>query len=306
VWLAQGDTDQASRAYRRAVEFEPSQPNGYSGLGDIAIMSGHLDEALATYLDGLEQDPGHVHITSIVGLIFRSLGDPERAQLWFDKAASMYPAGPLQRFFREFTPLVIRQEDPAELLAVLRGISSGQFAGLGSRLFRKAALQTGDLDGIEGFYRQHWPELFEGEPRVGADNFDIATEVAWLSLVRGEDRVAAALLDRAFEVFRDPALRSVRPPEWALVMFETEILALQGHKAEALAAFRRAIDGGWRWDWWQVESDPTLVSIRSDPGFIAMLAEVKADVTLQLEHVREMERSGEIGGVSKAPADDIP
>jgi len=50
----------------------------------------------------------------------------------------MNPAGPLQRFFREFTPLMIRQGDPVELLAVLNGISSGQFPGPGSRLFRKA------------------------------------------------------------------------------------------------------------------------------------------------------------------------
>jgi hypothetical protein len=78
-----------------------------------------------------------------------------------------------------------------------------------------------------------------------------------------------------------------------------EAFALQGRKSEALAALRRAIDAGWRWDWWQVENDPTLDSISDDPQFVAMIEEVKADLAVQLDRVLEMERSGEI----RTPAD---
>lgn len=293
VWLSHGDGEQAVRAYRRAVEFEPSQPNGYSGLADAAAMRGRLAEALAWNLEALEQDPGHVHIMSIVGFVYMSLGDPGRAQLWFDEAAKLYPDGALRRFFRDFTPLVVRDEDPARLLEELRGIPSGQFVGLGSRLFRKAALQTGSLQGIDAFYRERWPELFEPEPQVGTNNFDIAPEVAWILRARGDHEAAARLLGKALAVFEDPA-RSVYPPDWARVMFEVEVLAVQERNAEALAALRRVIDDGWRWDWWQIERDPTLTSISAEPEFIAMLAEVKADVAAQLEEVRAMERDGEL------------
>lgn len=302
VWLAHGDREQAVRAYQRAVAFEPSQPNGYTGLADAAAMSGRVAEALAWYLKGLEQDPGHVHIMSIIGFIYMSLGDPGRAQLWFDEAAGLYPDGSLRRFFREFTPLVIRNEDPARLLEELRGIPSGQFPGLGSRVFRKAALQTGNLPGIEAFYREHWPELFEPEPRVGANNFDIAPEVAWILRAHGDHQAAATLLGQALDVFEDPARTSIYPPEWARVMFEIEVLALQERNAEALAALRRVIDDGWRWDWWQIERDPTLTSISGEPEFIAMLAEVKAAVAAQLEQVRAMERDGEINARPAAGA----
>jgi hypothetical protein len=79
-----------------------------------------------------------------------------------------------------------------------------------------------------------------------------------------------------------------------VLLVEVEALALQGRKAEALAALRRAVDAGWRWEWWQVETDPTLESIRAEPAFVAMLDEVKADVARQLERVRELERNGTI------------
>jgi TolB-like protein/DNA-binding winged helix-turn-helix (wHTH) protein/Flp pilus assembly protein TadD len=297
--LVQGNVSQARVYYRRAVEFEPSQPNAYAGLGDVAVMSGRLDEALLRYLEGLEWDPGQVHMTAIVGLVYRSLGDVERAQLWFDKASQVTQVGSLPRFFRDFSALMIRNEAPNELIAVLRGIPRGQFGPLSSRLFRKAALGTRDRAGIESFYRQSWPELFAPEPLVNASNFAVATDVAWLAMADGQANRADRLLTEAVQIFRNASLRPMVPPEWALVMFETEAFALQGRKSEALAALRRAIDAGWRWDWWQVENDPTLDSISDDPQFAAMIEEVKADLAVQLDRVLEMERSGEI----RTPAD---
>jgi tetratricopeptide (TPR) repeat protein len=291
VQLALGDTAAADAYYRRAVQFEPSQPNAYAGLGDVAIARGRLDEALRWYLDGTEQDPGHPHITAIVGLIYNALGDRERAQSWFDKAAGMLQVGSLPKLFREFVPLVVRNEDPDALLAALREVPAGQFGAFGSRLFRKAALRTGDTTGTEGFYRQNWPELFAAEPAVGASNFGAATDVAWLLMARGEAERSERLLNRALEVFHDPSQRRIDPPDWALVLVETEALALLGRKSDALAALRRAVDGGWRWDWWQVENDPTLASIRREPEFVAMIEEVKADLATQRERVRELERS---------------
>jgi len=297
VWLQQGDAERAQAYYRRAVEFEPMQPNAYSGLGDVEIMSGRLDEGLRWFLEGLQRDPGQAHMTAIIGLFYRSLGDLETAQLWFDRGAALYGARPLQRFFREFMPLVVRNEDPAMLLAVLRDIPVDQVRALGGRIFRKAALATGDLDGIEAFYRQNWPQLFVPEPPVNAYNYGVATDLAWLAVAQGQTERALVLLDRALAVARDPTDRPPSPVDWGLVMIETEALALRGDKDAALAALRRAIDAGWRWDWWQVETDPTLAAIASEPEFAAMIAEVKADLAAQLERVREMERNGDLPNV---------
>jgi tetratricopeptide (TPR) repeat protein len=285
VQLALGNPEQARVYDRRAVEFEPSQPNAYAGLGDIAIMTGKLDEALSWYLKGVAQDPGHAHITALVGELYLSLGDPRRADVWFNKAADMYETPGVSRFFRDFMPVDGRPADPDTLLALLAELPRSHFTALGSRLFRKAALQTGDLTATELYYRRHWPELFEPQPPVNANNFAAATDVAWLMLKRGEQDQATVLLDLALEVLADPEERSIDPPEWSFAITEVEALALQGRRADALAALRRAIDAGWRVEWWQVESDPTLASISAEPEFRAMIAEVKADLAVQLERV---------------------
>jgi TolB-like protein/DNA-binding winged helix-turn-helix (wHTH) protein/Tfp pilus assembly protein PilF len=289
VQLALGNPTQARIYDERAVEFEPSQPNAYAGLGDIAIMTGHVDEALAWYLKGAAQDPGHAHITALVGEIYLSLGDAALARSWFDKAAGMYQTGSVARFFRDFMPVAERPEDADALVELLREVPPSHFTALGTRLFRKAALQTGNLAGIEDFYRQHWPELFAPAPRVNANNFAAATDVAWLLLRHGNDVHAEALLDLVHQVLRDPEERSIDPPEWSFAIVEVEALALQGRKTEALAALRGAIDKGWRIEWWQVESDPALASISSEPEFRAMIAEVKADLAAQLERVRAID-----------------
>jgi TolB-like protein/DNA-binding winged helix-turn-helix (wHTH) protein/Tfp pilus assembly protein PilF len=292
VQLALGNPAKARIYDERAVEFEPSQANAYAGLGDIAIATGQVDEALAWYLKGLERDPGHAHITALAGELYLSLGDADLAHIWFQKAADMYQTDSVSRFFRNFMPVDAPPADPAALLELLHALPTSHFTALGTRLFRKAALQTRDIDGIESFCRQYWPELFEPQPRVNANNFAAATDVAWLHLARGQRDRAAVLLDRVHEVLRDPEQRSIEPPEWSFAMVEVEALALQGRKTEALAALRRVVDAGWRVEWWQVESDPTLVSINGEPEFLAIIAEVKAALAVQLERVRAAGHDG--------------
>jgi hypothetical protein len=76
---------------------------------------------------------------------------------------------------------------------------------------------------------------------------------------------------------------------------DVRIYALQGEKQKALAALRQAIDEGWR-AWWSyfLERDPNLESLRGEPEFQAMVAEIEADMAAQLARVREMQRRGEL------------
>src|SRR5690606_701793 len=48
--LQLGEAAQAAVYFRRGIEFEPSIPNNYSGLGDVAITSGRIDEGLSWYV----------------------------------------------------------------------------------------------------------------------------------------------------------------------------------------------------------------------------------------------------------------
>ena len=75
---------------------------------------------------------------------------------------------------------------------------------------------------------------------------------------------------------------------------DVQAYAVQGKTAEALAALREAIDSGWRSLWWYyLEHDKNMDSIRNEPEYQAMLADVKAAMAEQLANVRAMEASGE-------------
>ena len=48
-----------------------------------------------------------------------------------------------------------------------------------------------------------------------------------------------------------------------------------------------------RFFWWhQLENDPNLDSIRSEPEFQVMVEEIETDMAEQLERIWEMERNG--------------
>ena len=86
-------------------------------------------------------------------------------------------------------------------------------------------------------------------------------------------------------------------------MLDVQIHAMRGETQAALAALRQTIDAGWRAYWWYLlEHDLTLESLRGEPEFQAMHAEVKADVAAQLERVREMERNGELEPIPEVAA----
>ena len=62
-----------------------------------------------------------------------------------------------------------------------------------------------------------------------------------------------------------------------------QIHALRGDKAKALAALREAERAGWRGPYWRYyrDFDPTLASIRNDPEFKAVFADIERDMARQ-------------------------
>ena len=77
---------------------------------------------------------------------------------------------------------------------------------------------------------------------------------------------------------------------------DVQILALQGKSFEALAAFREAIDEGFRGtvlsSGWPLSMDPYLDSLRSQPAFQAMVGELDDAVAAMQQRVSEAEQSG--------------
>jgi hypothetical protein len=106
----------------------------------------------------------------------------------------------------------------------------------------------------------------------------------------GEQKHADLLLERSARHIQHMSRRAA-----AYALADVQIYALQGEKHKALAALRRAVDGGWRFFWWHfLGHNPNLESLHGDPEYQAMVAEIEADMAAQLARVREMERRGEL------------
>ena len=74
------------------------------------------------------------------------------------------------------------------------------------------------------------------------------------------------------------------------IPLQVQIYALQGETERALNELRHAVDNGWRGLWWYwLEHDQKLESIRNEPKFQAIVAEIRADMAAQLARVRAMQ-----------------
>jgi hypothetical protein len=72
---------------------------------------------------------------------------------------------------------------------------------------------------------------------------------------------------------------------------------LQGETDAALAALRDAVDEGFRgslpFDSWPLELDPYLDALRDEPDFLAIAAEIDADVAVMRRRAEQAEASGD-------------
>ena len=66
---------------------------------------------------------------------------------------------------------------------------------------------------------------------------------------------------------------------------DVEVLAVRGRKQEALSTLRAAQRAGWRGGLWPLryfrDHDPALATIRSDPEFKAVFADIERDMARQ-------------------------
>jgi hypothetical protein len=63
---------------------------------------------------------------------------------------------------------------------------------------------------------------------------------------------------------------------------DAQVHALRGDKARALAALREAERAGWRFNWrYARDLDPAFASIRNEPEFKAIFADIERDMTRQ-------------------------
>lgn len=114
---------------------------------------------------------------------------------------------------------------------------------------------------------------------VDPSNYGWAIDFAAVLQRSGETRRARELLERSERaIARVPKLGF-----FGYGIADVQILALRGDKAKALATLRQAELAGWRGPFWRYyrDFDPNLASIRNEPEFKALFAEIDRDMARQ-------------------------
>ncbi|MGD8358894.1 MAG: tetratricopeptide repeat protein, partial [Lysobacterales bacterium] len=111
--------------------------------------------------------------------------------------------------------------------------------------------------------------------------------LAFALLRTGENERAKALLEPVEDFAKDPKYSASFGPAFADYYFARNA-ALLGKRELALERLRKAIDAGWR-GYYIKDLEPLWDTLKDDPRYQAMMAEVKADVDRQRVAVEQLD-----------------
>jgi tetratricopeptide (TPR) repeat protein len=158
-----------------------------------------------------------------------------------------------------------------------------------------SALLAGDLETAKKYALARSPTLGgDSAARVHRAATGDAVKLAYIYQREGREGQASLLLTETLDVIREvPRLGT-----YGFGIRDVQAYALLGRREDAIAAFREALDAGFRgsvfFDGWPIEVDPYLDSIRNDPRFVDMLEELHDYLVAMRDRVTEAEAAGRL------------
>ena len=254
-------------------------------INSLALCSprgiGLLDRAIPWMEKALSLDPANPFILAETVSYYRQLGEDAEASRWLEHA--------LERGGRSW-----QVNESAAIESFLRGDrEAGRTYARRAEaaypyrvwLLRDDDLRKGDYATARARYAKAYPELLAKEPpEITASNLEGAIDLALVLQHTGESDRATVLLDRAGEVIQRYPRRSSEGGGvgWHMIE-EISLHTLRGDKARALARLRAMRYGGsWlRTLAYHRDLDPNLDSIRNEPEFKAVFADIERDMAQQ-------------------------
>jgi tetratricopeptide (TPR) repeat protein len=287
-----GEFGKAMERYLQVIEIEPDHAFAYVYIAAIYyLVYGRVDESLIWYQKAAENDALSPSLQAVQAIAWLELGDPVSARMWVDKGRELGP----NTYWTVWASLLLDSYVGDEMAAqrdarTLLEISPQDWGAL--NLLSNADLAAGRNEVARSRYARAYRELTEPEiPEVNIFNYQVAVDLALVLQRMGETGRAGDLLDGSLEVIKTiPRLGT--NGYW---ITDVRILALQKRPQQALSALRQAIDEGWRFlAWYLLEHDPTLDSIRGEPEFQRLYAELQSNLAVQARRVQELKASGEL------------
>ncbi|MBT8066197.1 MAG: hypothetical protein KJO09_03070 [Gammaproteobacteria bacterium] len=282
LWM--GRFEPALEAFRRISQINPGNPYAAHGAGMATILSGKVVEAGYWSDAAAKVDPDDYENPATSVYVYVSAGNMEMAERRMLEALELGPEEPYPLSAQAYYLLHIGERDRAIDIArasLLKGLDDRWGSDmLFLRLIADDALVSGRYEEALTWFGQKVPELMREVPRVDSGNIIKAVDLAHVLLAAGRDSKANALLEIVIDVFdTEYTLGSANYP---LGISKVEALALLGRTDEALSAFRKLYEDGWRMRW-QMDGELTqhLNSIRDAAEFRAIMADIEADIGAQ-------------------------
>ena len=275
--------EDAAGRYRRAIEIDPLMPGGYSSLAVLAAYS--MDDfvtAVPLMEKAVALDADNPWGTTLLPILYWDLGDDEARDRVLRQAEERLPDNAI-----------------VNALLAWRDLQGGDRNGAGRRARRVLEANPRDsnalgllavIDYRDGRYaesvaryRKAYPELFTAAPRIDAWNYTVAIDIVPALQKLGKTDEALALLAGSEKVMTRLPLVGGGLKWEGRATNDARALALRGRKQEALAALRAAEQAGWRGGGWRWARDlqPAFDSIRDDPEFKAIFADIERDMARQ-------------------------
>ncbi len=284
AFRSQGRYSEAESHYRRGIEIDPSMPVPYASLEDmLAYSSDRFADAVPLMQKAVELDPGNSGWSIGLAVLYLDLDDESKYIATIEQAAKRWPDDPSIQLNLAGVGL-FRQDSAATLRHAEQSLALYPRNPAALALLRNADLQGGRAEDALVRYETAFPELFApGAPHLDLSNYGVAVDLALVLQKLGEKERANVLLDGAAQAIGNfPRLVS---GGYGYGITDVQIHVLRGEKAKALAALRKAEASGWRggsyaWRYYR-DFDPALASVRNEPEFKAVFADIERDMARQ-------------------------
>jgi TolB-like protein/DNA-binding winged helix-turn-helix (wHTH) protein/Flp pilus assembly protein TadD len=295
-----GRFEEALIWYERAVELDPMRHGLNFRMGVYHwLVTGKLDQAVVWYRRAVSLNPDWFFYPASLGAIYLDLGDPSKAEYWLQRSIELDPGRLAGKIEMSFLPLY-RGDEAAAVEQVGKTLADFPRYSDAHLLLVNHQVRSGRYAEARTLYEETNPELLSDDnPEVGRMNFRQAVDLALVLLNTGEKEHANLLLEKSLRYIQTKPRLGINGYD----LIDAEIYALRGEKKKALSTVRQAINEGWRRYWWYAfKYEPDFASLRGEPEYQAMIAEIEADMAAQLARVREMERNGELEPIPEIPA----
>jgi TolB-like protein/Tfp pilus assembly protein PilF len=275
--------DAASR-YRKAIEIDPLMPGAYWSLAALAAFAtDDFVKAVPLAEKSVALDPDSPVRTMLLAMLYQALGDDASYDRVLRPAEERWPDNAFVNVSVAWRNLRDGDWNGAER-HVRRALEANPREYAALSLLGVIDYRQGRYAESAARYRKVYPELFSAAPRIDAANFFAAIDVIPALQKLGKTDEALALLAASEKVMAKlPLLPLYSVGGFGRAPNDARALALRGRKQEALTALRAAERAGWRGNAWRYrrDFDPAFDSIRDEPEFKAIFADIERDMARQ-------------------------